>query len=91
MVLEQAASQTKVDMQEKLDLTEIEHCLLLQNNTAPGIDGITSNIIRACWNSIKYATLRLYQQCLHLGQHPKIFRTVEVTFPPKSNKRDLSS
>lgn len=91
MVLEQSTSQPIVDIQETVDLTEIDHCLLLSNNTAPGIDGITSKIIRACWNSIKYVTLRLYQLCLHLGYHPKIFRTAEVTFLPKPNKRDLSS
>lgn len=33
--LEQSASQPKVDVQERVDLTESEHCLLLSNNNAP--------------------------------------------------------
>lgn len=61
MVEQQGASQIIFDIQEIVNLTEIEHCLLLPKITAPRIDGITPKIIHTCWNIYKSVTLPLYQ------------------------------
>lgn len=76
---------------EEVNEQDVEICLLRPKNTAPGVDGIQTEVLRACWDSIKSAVLKLYRLCLQLGYHPKIFQRAEVVVLPKPNKRDLSS
>lgn len=88
MSVEQYAS---LDISDDVNEQEVERCLTRATNTAPGIDGIQVEILRACWDSIKKAVLLLYRQCIKLGYHPKIFQKAEVVVLPKPKKRDLSS
>lgn len=88
--LEQIVSRVKLHLDVPVDIDEIEQCLLSSTNTAPGIDGITTNILLACWDCIKHAAL-LYHLSIRQVPHPRAFCTTEVMFLPKPNKRDLSS
>lgn len=89
--LEPTVTKDELHIDALVELDEIEQCVLYAGNTAPGIDGITTQILRACWDSIKYAVLLLFRRCLSQGHHPSAFCRAEVIFLPKPNKRDLSS
>lgn len=61
-------------------LDEIEQFLIHAGKTAPGIDGIMTKVLRACWSSVKRAVLPLFRLCLRQGQYLGSFCTAEVTF-----------
>ncbi|POS84676.1 hypothetical protein EPUL_004472 [Erysiphe pulchra] len=63
--IEQYAS---LDIPDDVNEQEVQRCLIRATNTAPGIDGIQIEILRACWDSIKKAVLLLYRKCIELGQ-----------------------
>lgn len=83
--------QPRIQIKKIVDVFEAEQCLIHTSGKAPGIDGITVNILRACWDGIKEAVALLYQRCLDLGYHPRTFKRTEIIVLPKPNKRDLSS
>lgn len=67
-----------------------KHAQSKATNTAPGYDGISTNILPACWDSIKNANLVIYQLCIRQGSQPRVFRTTEIISLPKPNRRDSS-
>lgn len=83
--------QPKLHVSDCIEESEVKLCVFHGSNTAPGLDGISVCIIRACWDGIKDAVVFLYRQCIKLGYHPENFRKAEIVFLPKPNKRDLSS
>lgn len=83
--------QARIQVHDKADELEVERCLLHVTSSAPGFDGLSVRVLRACWEEIKYAVVILYQRCLTDGYHPKIFRKADLVMLPKPNKRDLSS
>ena len=60
-------------------------------NTSPGSDSITVKLLQAAWPFIGILVQRLFQGCLALGHHPKVFKEAEVVMIPKPGKRDLTS
>lgn len=80
-----------IEVKSEVIEEEVRQCLLHTSNTSPGADGITVKILESCWDSIKDIIVHLFRRCLLVGYHPKIFRSAEVIFIPKPNKRDLTS
>ena len=74
------------------DLTEVEvrACTIGSGNTSPGADGISVELLAACWHSIEPHVTQLFRACLRLGYHPQCFKLAEIIFLPKAG-RDPSS
>lgn len=69
---------------------EVRACTIGSGNTSPGVDGISVELLAACWNKLGPLVTRLFCACLSLGHHPVCFKLAEVVFLPKSG-RDPSS
>lgn len=69
----------------------IQNAVLLAGNTAPGADELPTAILKEAWSLIEPFVSQLYYSCLHLGYHPKSFRSAILAIIPKPNKADLSS
>ena len=65
-------------------------CTVGSGNTSPGADGISVELLAACWNTLGLRATHLFRACLRLGYHPACFKLAEVVFLPK-NGRDPSS
>ncbi|CEJ92615.1 hypothetical protein VHEMI08254 [[Torrubiella] hemipterigena] len=76
---------------ETISKKEVQDALLSIGNTTPGMDNITTKMLRVAWPSIGDAVTMLYNGCLQLGYHPMVFKSAEVVMIPKPNKRDLSN
>lgn len=83
--------QASLDMCDTIEESEVKRCFICQSNTAPGIDAITVEVIRACLESIKDTVAPLFRRDLSFGYHLKAVQGVEIVVLPKPNKRDLSS
>ena len=73
---------------EEISELEAQSCTIGGGNTCPGADGISVELLAACWSSIGRYITQLFQACLRLGYHPACFKLAEVIFLPKSG-RDL--
>ena len=69
---------------------EVRACTIDCGNTSPGADGISVELLAACWNNLGPHVTQLFRACLRLGYHPVCFRLAEVVFLPKP-RRDPSS
>ncbi|KAM5342922.1 hypothetical protein ACJ41O_013888 [Fusarium nematophilum] len=76
--------------QEHISYEEIEDATISTKSTAPGVDGISIRLLKACWNSIKEHVLCLFQACLLQGHHPRPFRTAQIVMLQKPNKSDYT-
>ncbi|KAI0993264.1 hypothetical protein K3495_g14920, partial [Podosphaera aphanis] len=69
---------------------EVRACTIGSGNTSPGADGISVELLAACWSNIEPHVTRLFRACIRLGYHPACFKLAEVLFLPKP-RRDPSS
>lgn len=83
---EMSDQRAHLEVQDKVDESEIEQCIMHSSNTAPGMDGISVSILRAFWGVIKDAMCALFQRCLTLGHHPRVFQRAEIVLLPKPKK-----
>lgn len=60
------------------------------SSTSPGEDELTAPIIRLAWNTLGKRINNLFDRCVHLGVHPKIFKQANVIILPKSGRRERS-
>lgn len=72
---------------------EVKDCLLKVKSTSPGPDSLSVHVLRHVWEVPPWREwiFRLYELCLALGHHPRVFRRAEVIFIPKPFKDDLMS
>ena len=70
---------------------EARNATICTGNTSPGSDSITVRLLQAAWPSIGTLVQRLFEGCLIIGHHPKVFKEAEVVMLPKPGKRDLTS
>lgn len=69
----------------------VRNAILRAGNTAPGLDGIPTAILRIAWPSIEPLIVDLYQKCLQFGHHPAPFRSATLAIIPKPKKPDQTS
>ena len=69
---------------------EVRSSTIGSGSTSPGADGISVELLSACWNKLGPLVTHLFSACLSLGYHPICFKLAEVVFLPKTG-RDPSS
>jgi hypothetical protein len=87
----QVTPSREIPWPEHLALEELAAHTIRVTSTAPGTDGITVRLLRACWDTIKKPVRQLFEACLNLGYHPKPFRTAEIVMLRKPAKKDLAN
>ena len=60
------------------------------NTSAPGSSGIGWLIIKKAWEHIKEHLCAIYNACLLLGHHPRVWKEAKVVVIPKPDKPDYS-
>lgn len=75
---------------EPISEAEVFSATCQVSSTSPGEDELTAPIIRLAWNTHGKRITNLFDRCLHLGVHPKIFKQAKVIILPKSGRRDRS-
>ena len=71
-------------------LADTKDCLLGSGNTAPGLDHLTTSVLKAVWETIGPIIQTIYAACLTVGHHPRIWKEARVVMVPKPNKDDAS-
>ncbi|KAF4447599.1 reverse transcriptase, partial [Fusarium austroafricanum] len=80
-----------IPFSNKISLDEAQHATIHTDNTSPGADNITVNLLKAAWHIIGTHVRRLFEKCLTIGHHPKPFKEAEVVMIAKPGRRDLTS
>ena len=75
----------------QVSLEEAQYATICTGNTSPGADNITVRLLQAAWHVIGSHVRQLYEGCLTLGHHPRVFKEAEVVMIPKPGRRDLST
>ncbi|KAL5615657.1 uncharacterized protein BROUX77_001494 [Berkeleyomyces rouxiae] len=70
---------------------EVEAALWRPRNTAPGPDGLSNNVLKLAWPSLKRQVTHLFNASFFWGHHPASFKKAKVITLPKPNKKDRSS
>ncbi|KAL5612296.1 uncharacterized protein BROUX77_002452 [Berkeleyomyces rouxiae] len=70
---------------------EVEAALWRPRNTAPGPDGLSNNVLKLAWPSLKRQVTHLFNASFFWGHHPASFKEAKVIALPKPNKKDRSS
>ncbi|KAL5606775.1 uncharacterized protein BROUX77_003968 [Berkeleyomyces rouxiae] len=70
---------------------EVEAALWRPRNTAPGPDGLSKNVLKLAWPSLKRQVTHLFNASFFWGHHPASFKEAKVIALPKPNKKDRSS
>jgi len=70
---------------------ETRACCIRTGNTAPGLDGITVKLLDFVWDLVESRITLLYDRCLKLGYHPRIFKGAEVVMIPKPGKPNYTT
>ncbi|KAL5596595.1 uncharacterized protein BROUX77_007279 [Berkeleyomyces rouxiae] len=70
---------------------EVEAALWRLRNTAPGPDGLSNNVLKLAWPSLKRQVTHLFNASFFWGHHPASFKEAKVIALPKPNKKDRSS
>ena len=84
------SGEERIPWSEELTELEVRACTIGSGNTSPGADGISVELLSACWDTIERHVTQLFRACLRLGYHPTCFKLAEVVFLPKPG-RDPSS
>jgi len=72
-------------------IEEVERSTIKVSSTAPGTDGVTVRLLRACWPTVKNRIHGIYSKCLELSYFPQAWKQGEVAMTPKVGKKDRSS
>ena len=70
---------------------EVRECTIGGKTTAPGEDGLTVRLMKACWDSIGPHVTRLFQACVSIGSHPAAFKNGEIVLVPKKGRDPATS
>ncbi|KAI1006775.1 hypothetical protein K3495_g1438 [Podosphaera aphanis] len=82
--------ETKIPWTDELSEIEVRKCTIGSGNNSPGADGISVELLSACWDSIGTHITQLFHACIRLGYHPSCFKLAEIVLLPKPG-RDLTS
>lgn len=70
---------------------ETERAVLGAKNSAPGIDNLSTYVLKLAWPLIGLFVHKLYSLSLRCGWHPTAFRHATLIAIPKPSKRDRRS
>ncbi|KAI0996528.1 hypothetical protein K3495_g11653 [Podosphaera aphanis] len=79
-------SDDRIPWNNDLSEEEVRTCTIGCGNTAPGADGISVELLTACWKTIGPFVTQLFQACIQLGTHPSCFKLAEVVLLQKANR-----
>lgn len=79
-----------IPWQDSLSKEEVQKATLTKTTT-PGIDGITTRLLKACWVYIEEQVRQLFQAFIQIGHFPLPFCKAEIVMIQKLGKTDLSS
>lgn len=74
------AGNGKIPWTEELTEKEVRSCTIGCGNTCAGVDGISLELLAACWESIATHVTQIFRACLRLSHHPPSFKRAEVVF-----------
>lgn len=57
-------------------------------NKSPGMDGITGTILRKSWPIIREGLVKLYDDCLRIGEFPSPWKNANMVLIPKGQESD---
>ncbi|KAK0369583.1 RNA-directed DNA polymerase from transposon x-element [Colletotrichum limetticola] len=77
-----------ITWQENISGEEVKAATLTKT-TIPGVDGITTRLLQACWGVISEPVRLLFQSCIRVGYFPLPFRRAEVVMIQEAG-RDAS-
>ncbi|CAI6373747.1 unnamed protein product [Macrosiphum euphorbiae] len=63
----------------------------MSSRKAPGLDGITAQILRKAWPIIGHEITRLFERCIIEATFPVSWKEAELVIIPKPGKEDLAS
>ncbi len=69
-------------------LEEARRAVCQTKSTTPGIDEIPVGVLKEVWPYLGTRITALFQACVSLQVHPRVFKKAEVLILPKSGKRD---
>lgn len=79
-------SDTLIPWEKEVTDEEAHPCTIGCESTAPGADGVSVELLKACWNHIGPFVTKLFQACISLDIHPTCFKLAEVVFLEKPNR-----
>ncbi|KAI0995414.1 hypothetical protein K3495_g12764 [Podosphaera aphanis] len=79
-------SDDRIPRNNDVSAEEVRTCTIGCGNAAPGADGISVELLTACWKTIGPFVTQLFQACIHLGTHPSCFKLAEVVLIQKANR-----
>ena len=85
-----APSNNRIHWEDDISDNEVRTCTIGCTKTAPGADGVTVELLEACWKTIGPCVTQLFRACIRLGTHPSCFKLAEVVLLEKPNRDPTS-
>lgn len=79
-------SNNRIPWNDDISDEEVRTCTIGCGNTTPGADGVSVQLLEACWETIGPYVTQLFRACIQLGTHPSCFKLAEVVLLPKPNR-----
>lgn len=76
----------RIPWTNELSSEEVRVCTIGCSNKSPGADGISVDLLSACWKTIGPYVVQLFRACIRLGFHPSCFKLAEVIFLQKHGR-----
>ncbi|KAI1008046.1 hypothetical protein K3495_g197 [Podosphaera aphanis] len=80
------ASDNRIPWENDISEEDVRKYTIGRGNTAPGADGVSFELLEACWKTIGPHDTQLSRACMQLGTHPTCFKLAEVVLLPKPNR-----
>jgi len=89
-VNDSSTKQEQVILKEfKLKSNEVKDSICrMSPNKAPGIDGITANVLRKSWNIISEVFTKILEECIRRSYFPELWKTANVITILKDINKD---
>lgn len=79
-------SENRIPWNDDVSEDEVRTCTIGCKKTAPGADGISVELLEACWKTIGRWVTQLFRACIRLGIHSACFKLAEVVLLHKPNR-----
>ena len=76
---------------DNVTLPEVTKHTVGVSSTSPGVDGITVNMLKCCWDLVGPILTGIYTACLRQRYFPTLWKRAEVAFSMKVGKKDRTS
>ncbi|KAI0997417.1 hypothetical protein K3495_g10768 [Podosphaera aphanis] len=79
-------SNNRIPWNSDITVEEVRACTIGCENTAPGADGVSVELLATSWNTIGPYVTELFRACIRHGTHPTCFKLAEVVLIQKPNR-----